>query len=420
MKKFILTIILFFIYLLSSAQVNVELRYRTTKTNPYNPAVCSTVPLNCDLLLSGINSDLTNGATSWKYEVYEGDSGDRIKSHGPRSIPASWVENGTHRGTVVIVGGQTTNYTYPRKIKVIYSFLSGLNVVNTLERTFYACENDRDLDGIPNNLDDCPDESGPSSNSGCPATDSDNDGVLDSADDCPNESGPSSNNGCPLGNPDLDIIENATVIFSDCSGSVCKPLLSDLGSARHLLNTSSSILSFNNIRVENIGTSNAPSTNIAFYVSQNSTFDKDDDLKLDKTISLTSLTPDNIKDLSLSLARFDFPSELFGNFYLFIVVDDLGNVTESNETNNTASIRVNIASSSGKGPIALLPFAKFDIPEELLIIEDYKIDIFDFTGQKLLSKEVNSSVEEYEITNNLPKGIYIVKSIYGDKKVFVN
>jgi pSer/pThr/pTyr-binding forkhead associated (FHA) protein len=60
---------------------------------------------------------------------------------------------------------------------------------------------DNDADGIVNANDNCPDESGPASNRGCPIKDSDNDGVWDQYDNCPDEFGPASNNGCPIPPP---------------------------------------------------------------------------------------------------------------------------------------------------------------------------------------------------------------------------
>jgi hypothetical protein len=60
---------------------------------------------------------------------------------------------------------------------------------------------DDDGDGIVNGNDNCPDDYGPTSNSGCPIKDSDNDGVWDKYDYCPTSSGPASNNGCPIPPP---------------------------------------------------------------------------------------------------------------------------------------------------------------------------------------------------------------------------
>ncbi len=56
---------------------------------------------------------------------------------------------------------------------------------------------DRDKDGIPDQLDECPDIFGIESNNGCPDTDTDGDGVPDARDRCPDIYGSVFANGCP-------------------------------------------------------------------------------------------------------------------------------------------------------------------------------------------------------------------------------
>lgn len=55
---------------------------------------------------------------------------------------------------------------------------------------------DRDSDGLLDDADSCPLESGPVENRGCPDTDRDGDGVVDRADNCPDEAGTADNQGC--------------------------------------------------------------------------------------------------------------------------------------------------------------------------------------------------------------------------------
>ena len=67
---------------------------------------------------------------------------------------------------------------------------------------------DRDLDGIDNHLDACPDEAGPASDDperhGCPEYDRDGDGINDSADACPEQRGAKSSDPQSSGCPDTD------------------------------------------------------------------------------------------------------------------------------------------------------------------------------------------------------------------------
>jgi serine/threonine protein kinase len=58
---------------------------------------------------------------------------------------------------------------------------------------------DSDGDGVYDNQDECPNESGDIENMGCPWVDSDGDGINDDEDNCPEEYGVSSNSGCPQG-----------------------------------------------------------------------------------------------------------------------------------------------------------------------------------------------------------------------------
>ncbi len=60
---------------------------------------------------------------------------------------------------------------------------------------------DNDKDGIPDKLDKCPnepeDKDGFEDEDGCPDLDNDKDGILDADDKCPNQPGPKENQGCP-------------------------------------------------------------------------------------------------------------------------------------------------------------------------------------------------------------------------------
>ena len=64
------------------------------------------------------------------------------------------------------------------------------------------CLSDEDGDGILHYLDQCPKDSGPIVNDGCPWPDTDGDGLVDKDDSCPAVPGPNENYGCPW--PDTD------------------------------------------------------------------------------------------------------------------------------------------------------------------------------------------------------------------------
>jgi OmpA-OmpF porin, OOP family len=69
---------------------------------------------------------------------------------------------------------------------------------------------DKDGDGVADYLDKCPEFKGRKEFGGCP--DTDNDGIADNEDECPNVSGPASNKGCP------EKIEAPKVVDSDGDG----------------------------------------------------------------------------------------------------------------------------------------------------------------------------------------------------------
>lgn len=85
---------------------------------------------------------------------------------------------------------------------------------------------DSDGDGVPDDVDKCPDKPGPKENKGCPeeeekkeeGPDSDKDGVLDKDDQCPNVPGPKENKGCPFADRDNDGIRDDIDKCPDVAG----------------------------------------------------------------------------------------------------------------------------------------------------------------------------------------------------------
>ena len=65
---------------------------------------------------------------------------------------------------------------------------------------------DRDKDGVPDNIDACPDDPGPPALQGCP--DRDGDGILDKDDKCPDVKGVARYQGCPIPDTDKDGIND--------------------------------------------------------------------------------------------------------------------------------------------------------------------------------------------------------------------
>ena len=79
---------------------------------------------------------------------------------------------------------------------------------------------DTDLDGVVNEVDQCPNEAGPVSNNGCPIADRDKDGVADSLDRCPDMPANIGNDGCPVIDRDRDGIVDSIDECPDEPGSL--------------------------------------------------------------------------------------------------------------------------------------------------------------------------------------------------------
>ena len=75
---------------------------------------------------------------------------------------------------------------------------------------------DRDKDGVPDELDQCPDEPGTALTHGCP--DRDGDGIADKDDQCPDVPGTIQNKGCPIADRDSDGIPDSEDKCPDVPG----------------------------------------------------------------------------------------------------------------------------------------------------------------------------------------------------------
>ena len=86
---------------------------------------------------------------------------------------------------------------------------------------------DQDKDSIPDVVDLCPTVPGLEKYNGCPIPDTDNDGLNDEVDKCPEQAGPASNGGCPYTKPDDKSYLNPTPVEEkDLPDTVGRQLLS--------------------------------------------------------------------------------------------------------------------------------------------------------------------------------------------------
>lgn len=213
------------------------------------------------------------------------------------------------------------------------------------------------------------------------------------------------------GKPDLIIDSNSTIIYSDCFD--CSSILSNLGSKRHRINNQSGILNISLLAVKNAGNAISTQTNVTYYLSSNSTLDTGDIKSNGSNIKFNAINPGELSVISggsIFSSNFgNIGTALNGNWNILMVVDDAKTITESNENNNVTVIPVTFYNPSAKVASASL---EADPP-----IEPYLINVYNFEGQKVLTKKVNSIEEENKSLDSLKSGIYIIKSKDETRKV---
>ncbi|GHV14233.1 hypothetical protein AGMMS49938_10020 [Fibrobacterales bacterium] len=122
----------------------------------------------------------------------------------------------------VPLGGKTDN-GYQKYAQFNAALVPKYAVFGGLTFKIFVLTQDLDGDGVSDDKDECPEESGPKWNKGCPAPDPDKDGdevcdawvsekglddyyasVCEGIDQCPNQEGDLENDGCPAAEPDAD------------------------------------------------------------------------------------------------------------------------------------------------------------------------------------------------------------------------
>ncbi|MEH6680635.1 MAG: T9SS type A sorting domain-containing protein [Sediminicola sp.] len=241
-----------------------------------------------------------------------------------------------------------------------------------------------------------------------PNPDSDGDGVPDNQDNCPSQAGPASNNGCPLPTGPANVqIQRVTVKKN--------------GATVYDSNVPNSVLTLNNnnfydinITIKNIG--GTTQSKIQWIVAESS----------NNSLSVTSdclNTGGGSSDITVNLA----PGQSYSttrNIDVFSAVIGLCNARASGYLMISATsqgtpyaVPYNYSSSTSKvlNPVLLTT----QLPTNTYL-EPYSIKIFNFQGEQVLTKEVSSVEEENLTTSTLTKGIYIIKSKMGDRKVYID
>ncbi len=270
-------------------------------------------------------------------------------------------------------------------------------------------DTDTDGDGILDNSDQCPTQAGPPSNNGCPIADSDNDGVPDSQDNCPNEFGPLSNNGCPLPSGPAKIEIERVIIENDSNEEIYKYDVNNTSG-----NSSSVSLkkdNFYNIEViiKNTGSSNQSKVQFTIAESKDNKFDATSDC-----INVGA----NSAELDVNLS----PNDTYKYESSFNTFNGIGQCTP--RSSGYLMIQATTADLAFAVPYSYssstsLKSNSINFPLNIIKLS-YSVEVYNFSGQKILSKAVKSINEENKLIDNLPTGIYIIKSKEGDRKVYVD
>ncbi|RZJ48660.1 MAG: T9SS type A sorting domain-containing protein [Flavobacterium sp.] len=210
--------------------------------------------------------------------------------------------------------------------------------------------------------------------------------------------------------PDLTIDSNNTIINSDCE---CSSILADLKDKRHRLSNQAGSIRIPFITVKNIGKTISSPTNVVFYLSLDTTLDTADLKSNGSAIKINAIKPGEsyvVAGGTIFSTDFGNGGTIFNNNWnILMSVDDSKTNTESNENNNVTAIPITFYN-----PNAITTQTKPEVNE---FSEPYSIEVYNFEGQKVLTKEVKSKDDENKSIELLKRGLYIIKSKNETRKV---
>ncbi|BFP41623.1 hypothetical protein FGF1_24680 [Flavobacteriaceae bacterium GF1] len=251
-----------------------------------------------------------------------------------------------------------------------------------------------------------------------PDPDSDGDGIPDSQDGCPDEIGPESNNGCPLPSGPAEFIIDQVVIkgkneFNDKRTLFDSKDRLSYPSVKFFRNENIEI----EVKIKNTGGSPGGTEGIFGYNNNPNNFLGGLDDCILRELSDSNLAPDEVKSfkfdqhISEVFPGVGCPNVAFSGHFWFFADDTwtFGEVVSFIVNDRTKKIPV--LASGPKLQINLNNFVG---------TQSYVVDIYDLTGRKIASKNVSNTMEETETALSLPSGLYIIKSVKGDRKIFVN
>ncbi|MFA5297702.1 MAG: CARDB domain-containing protein, partial [Lutibacter sp.] len=344
---------------------------------------------NSVIIIKSVQSQdyFTSTSTSYRYKVscnissYAGDK-NNIKANITR---VNFNMCAPYGGTLENPGGGIYN---------IYAKTPSQKTIS-----FNSCLADSDGDGVLDNSDNCPTTFNPDQ------MDSDGDGIGDACDTVVNK-------------PDLEITNfNFQSSANTPAGQSYLNINNDIGS--YILY---------GLDVKNSGNKNAGQFNFEVYLSKSSTFSSSPGTSIGlSTTYIGSLNAGSIKSLSnyIYIFNYNYYFDSNGYYYFHFVVDkDSNQVEESNENNNVKTQKVYYTKTTSGKPRLPKDLLMQKIPnnnnnESDILDEPYTIEVYNFSYLKILEQTVINKDGESTIIKNLPKGLYIIKSKYGSRKIHV-
>ncbi|WP_394799657.1 thrombospondin type 3 repeat-containing protein [Galbibacter mesophilus] len=228
----------------------------------------------------------------------------------------------------------------------------------------------------------------------CP--DSDGDGVPNNLDQCPYEAGPSSNYGCP----EYPSLQKTTYQLYN---KTTEEIVYDNGDGDPNNNSTPWVLRNNEYRVrfrfKNVGAGRFLNGDMVMHWSNDSQYyNSDYDCELDYAI-IGSVEPNNESYVDFTFGVNVFNQICYDNRYV------------TNGKTYYLLFRIINSDQIGDGVLGVLKlkYSTADVASKSPI-EPYQLQSFDFSGNQVLSKEVKNKEEEEQAIQSLPKGNYIIKS----------